>query len=98
MRILATISDQTRLGVVLDVESGITQAIPVRPEFLDYTITNRAACRPFGITWSADELYVANNRQLIVLDKNLDYVRTLATSLQVNVHQLAFQWDRIWVV
>jgi hypothetical protein len=98
MRILATISDQTRLGVVLDVESGSTHAIPVRPEFLDHTITDRAPCRPFGITWCADELYIANNRQLIVLDKNLDYARTLATPLQVNVHQLAFQGDRIWAV
>jgi hypothetical protein len=98
MRILATISDQTRLGVVLDVESGITQAIPVRPEFIDYSITNRAPCRPFGITWCAEELYIANNRQLIVLDKNLDYARTLATPMQVNVHQVALQWARIWVV
>lgn len=98
MRILATISDQARLGLVLDVETGITQAIPVRPEFLDDTIVGRAPCRPFGITWCGEELYIANNRQLLVFDKRLSYLRTLATPLQVNVHQLAPQGDRIWAV
>jgi hypothetical protein len=98
MRILVTISDTTRLGIVLDLESGETKTIPVRPEFIDCDVTGRAACRPFGITWSPNELFVANNKQLLVFDKQLDYVRTSTTRLQINVHQLAYMAGRVWAV
>jgi hypothetical protein len=98
MRILATISDMTRLGVVLDLESGETRAIPVRPEFIDPTVRGRAPCRPFGITWSADELFIGNNRQLLVFDKQLNYLGISATRLQINIHQLAYRAGRVWAV
>jgi hypothetical protein len=98
MRILATISDMTRLGIVLDVESGETTPIPVRPEFIEPTVEGRPSCRPFGITWSADELFIANNRQLLVFDKQLDFLCISATRLQINVHQLAYMGERVWAV
>src|SRR5712671_5509100 len=90
MRILATISDMTRLGVVLDLKSSETIIIPVRPEFIEPSVEGRPPCRPFGITWSADELFIANNRQLLIFDKQLDFLRTSVTRLQINVHQLAY--------
>jgi hypothetical protein len=98
MRILATISDMRRLGVVLDLESGSLSTIPVRPEFIDLTVRGRNPCRPFGITWSENELFIANNRQLLVFDKQLQYLRTLTTRLQINTHQLAYHSKRVWVV
>jgi hypothetical protein len=98
MRILATISDMTRLGIVLDLESGAMRTIPVRPEFLDPTVEGRPACRPFGITWSADELFIANNRQLLVFNKQLYYQRSLPTPLQINTHQLAYHAACVWAV
>lgn len=98
MRILATISDMTRLALVLDLESGATRSIPVRPEFFDPTVEGRPPCRPFGITWNRDELFIANNRQLLVYNRQLYYLRTLPTPLQINVHQLAYHADRVWAV
>jgi hypothetical protein len=98
MRLLATISDMTRLGIVLDLESGATKTIPVRPEFIEPTVEGRTACRPFGITWSQDELFIANNRQLLVFDKQLEYLRTETTALQINTHQLAYHAGRAWAV
>src|SRR5207237_16699 len=98
MRILATVSDMKHLGIVLDLESGETKTIPVRPEFIDLTVAGRPPCRPFGITWSPHELFMVNNRQLLVFDKQLNFLRTSATRLQVNMHQLAYRAERVWAV
>jgi len=98
MQILATISDMSRLGIVLDLESGAIADVPVRPGFIDASIQGRAPCRPFGITWHGDELFVANNRQLLVFDKQLEFKRTMGTPLQVNTHQLAFCGSYVWAV
>ncbi len=98
MRILVTVSDLKRLALVLDLSNGHYESIPVRPEFIDETVRGRAPCRPFGISWSLSEVYIANNKQLLVLDKNLNYLRTSPVSLQVNIHQLAFFDQRVWAV
>jgi hypothetical protein len=87
-----------RIGVVVDLETGKTTNIPVRPEFIDPSVENVFPCRPFGITWNGDELYIANNRQLLVFDRQFQYVRTLRTPLQANVHQLAYRAKCIWAV
>jgi hypothetical protein len=68
MRILLTISDTVRLAILLDLTSGARESVPVRTEFFDDSISGRARCHPFGITWTEQELFVANNRQLLVFD------------------------------
>ncbi len=93
---LATVSDMERVGVVLDVERGVVRELPAQPAFHDHTVVGRPPCRPFGITWNADELFIANNRQLLVFDRALDYVRTAATPLQINTHQLAYRAPYVW--
>lgn len=98
MRILATISDLRRVALVLDLETGELDAIPVRPEFIDPTVQGRSPCRPFGITWTSSELFIANNRQLLAFDRQLRYLRTEPTPLQINTHQLAFHGTRVWAV
>ena len=96
MIILATVCDTARVGVLLDLETGQMSNIPCHPEFLDLTVVNRAPCRPFGITWSDQELFIANNRQLLVFDRELSYLRTEKTPLQVNTHQLAYHSNQVW--
>jgi len=98
MRILTTISDMTRVGIVIDLETGETEVVPSRPEFIEPAVTGRPGCRPFGITWSEDELFIANNKQLLVFDKQLDFVRRSTTQLQINIHQLAYKDGRVWAV
>lgn len=98
MRVLVTVCDMTRVGIVVDLESGETRTIPGRPEFIDSTVVGRAACRPFGITWNQHELFIANNRQLLVFNKQLDFVRILPDRLQINVHQSAYSMGRVWTV
>jgi hypothetical protein len=97
--VLATIADEARLGIAVDLESGqITKTIPTRPEFFDRKVVGRAACRPFGITWNEAEIFIVNNRQLLVFDKKLRYLRTLTRRLHVNMHQIAFRNGRVWAV
>jgi hypothetical protein len=96
MRILATISDMKRLALVIELESGATETIPVRPEFIDTSL--EAPCRPFGITWNQAELYIANNEQLLVFDSQLQYLRTLPAPLQTNTHQLNYHAECVWAV
>jgi hypothetical protein len=97
MRILVTVSDMKRLALVIDLESGEIDSIPVDPAFIDPDIVGRAHCRPFGITWSQHELFIANNRQLLVFDKQLGFLRIAPCRLQVNTHQLAYNGNRVWV-
>lgn len=94
--ILATLSNMREIGIVLDIESGASKTIPVRPEFIDPTVSGARPCLPFGITWSSEELFIANNRQLLVFDKQLEYSRTESTPLQTNTHQLAYHADLVW--
>lgn len=98
MLVLATVSDMARVGIVVDMESDATDTISVRPEFHDATVLGRAPCRPFGITWDADHLFIVNNRQLLVFDRQLRFLRMSRTRLQVNMHQLAYQDGRVWAV
>ena len=99
MKILATVSDAKRLALVVDLDTGeMTHVIDTRPEFFDATITGRAACRPFGITWDSHELFIVNNRQLLVFDRELQFQRITETSLQINSHQIAFWTDKVWAV
>jgi hypothetical protein len=99
MHVLATVSDMKRLGIIVDLESGQTKlTIAVRPEFVDASVTGRAPCRPFGITWSGGELFIANNRQLLVYDRHFNYKGMQGTQLQVNVHQLAYHVEHVWAV
>ena len=98
MQILATVSDMKRIGVIVDLHTGETTSIPVRPEFIDKSVQTVLPCRPFGITWHAGELYIANNRQLLVFDRQFQYLRTVPTPLQDNVHQLAYRAGCVWAV
>ena len=98
MRILATISDMKHIGFVLDLDAGEITYIPARPEFIDFSLVDRPPCRPFGITWSRDELFIANNKQLLVFDTALNYKGTSDNQLQINVHQLAYRSQRVWAV
>jgi hypothetical protein len=98
LKILATISDKARVAVVLDLLSGAIKEIPSRPSFHDTTIKERLACRSFGITWCEEELFIVNNRKLLVFNNHLEYVRTEATPLQVNMHQLSYHAKRVWGV
>ncbi len=84
--------------MVLDLESGATKTLPMRVGFSDMLVEGRPACRPFGITWSKEDLFIVNNRQLHVFDKRLSYVSTLPIRLQINTHQLAYHEGRVWVV
>jgi hypothetical protein len=92
-----TESDMKRLALVIDLASGETSAIPIRAEFIDPTIRGRAQCRPFGITWNASELYIVNNRQLLVFDKSFAFLRMSPVRLQQNTHQLCYNNQRAWV-
>jgi hypothetical protein len=98
MHILATLSDMTRLAVVVNLNTGIENTIPVLPLYVDSTVQGRPSCRPFGITWRTDELFICNNRQLLVFNKKLEYVRTVDTPLQVNTHQLSYHREFVWAV
>jgi hypothetical protein len=98
MKVIATVSDMQRVAIVLDLESGSQDFIPVRAEFIDLSVRGRAPCRPFGITWTSDKLFIANNRQILVFDKQLNYVHTLTEALQINTHQLAYRDGLIWAV
>jgi hypothetical protein len=98
MRILATVSNMRSLAVVVDLRTREVGHIPVLPGFFDPTITERATCRPFGITWSPDELFIVNNRQLLAFGHDLTFSRTVPVRLQVNTHQLAYDAGRAWTV
>lgn len=98
MKIIATISDMRRVAVVLDLVSGAVRYIPALPEFKDANVLGRAPCRPFGISWTSNQLFIANNRQIIAFDTQLAYCHKLTTALQINTHQLGYRDGLVWAV
>ena len=96
---IATISDPKRLALILDLDSRkVIDCIPVQEKFIDSTVVGRPQCRPFGITWTENELFVANNNQLISFDKSLNFKYIISNALEINVHQLAYREGRVWAV
>lgn len=98
MYIIVTISSRQYIALIINIISGDIERIPVAPEFIDNSISGRAPCRPFGITWTRSELFIANNRQVLAFDHDLKYKFKVSDALQVNTHQLAFHDGRIWAV
>jgi len=98
VQILATLSNMKDVAALVDLESGEAARIPVRPEFIDAEIKESNPCRPFGITWTSDVLYVVNNKQLLMYDRTFDYLGTHAVPVHENTHQLAFHDGFVWAV
>lgn len=99
MHAIVTISDRRRLALIVNLKTGQTATtILSQPDFADHTIEGRPACRPFGISWSSDKLFIVNNRQLLAFDSCLGYCEKLPVRLQVNCHQAAFRESSIWIV
>lgn len=97
MIVLATVSATNQIAVVLDLESGEQRVLASRPEFYDPAVVGRPGCRPFGITWNSEHLFIVNNRQLLTFDRTLRYVGLQSDSLQINTHQIAFNAGTVWV-
>ena len=98
MLVLTTVSDMERICAIVDLKTGDVRSVPVEPRFIDRSVVGHFPCRPFGITWNETELFIANNKQLLVFNASLRYQRTETVSLQVNTHQLAYHADRVWAV
>lgn len=98
VKAIATISNMLEIAAVIDLANGDMQRIPALPQFTDNTIIDSNPCRPFGITWCGDELYIANNRQLLAYDSDFRYLGTHDTPLHENTHQLCARDGRIWAV
>lgn len=99
MKALVTVSDMDRIALVVDLESGeVVHVVESRAEFFDFSISDRAPCRPFGITWHDGCVYISNNRQLLVYGRDLEFVRMMPLSLQINTHQASYHDGRVWVV
>ena len=98
MLIIATISDMRRMFIVLDSESGEVTSTSTRPEFFHARPDGAFPCRPFGITWNDEQLLVANHTQILAFGRNLRYLRTIGSSLQINIHQIAWHEERVWAV
>ena len=56
----------------------------------------RPAHRPFGITWDADNIYIASRKSLLVYDSDLKWVDKIEL-LDENTHQIAMAGDKIAV-
>jgi hypothetical protein len=54
--------------------------------------------RPFGITWSQDELYVATPGRILVFDRQFKYKKTLLENLNFGIHQILLYDERLWMV
>lgn len=56
----------------------------------------RPAHRPFGVTWDADNIYIASRKSLLVYDSDLKWVDKIEL-LDENTHQIAMAGNKIAV-
>ena len=96
MKALITVCDMVRVAIILDLDTWEESPILCEPSFFDPTVVDRPPCHPYGITWSDTELFVANNRQLLIFDRSLGHARMASTRLQTNTHQLAYYRGNVW--
>lgn len=90
MRLLITPSNPAYTFVLLDTETGTVNRIASVPEESDHGANDRwPAHRPYGITWDARGVYVANRRNLCVYTHGLEYRYSIPNVLGENPHQLA---------
>lgn len=74
------------LFVVLDLESGERWDCPATNHMRQ--CCGRARWRPFGLTWSADRLFVANEQSLLVFDWSFDLLAVHRGLFFANSHAL----------
>lgn len=98
VKAIATISNMREVAVIIDLATGEEKRVAALPQFRDDAITDSNPCRPFGISWRREHLFIANNRQLLVYDESLDFLHTHETPLHENVHQLCVHGERLWAV
>ena len=89
MKLAITPNNHNDALVLYDTETGNEQRIsnPL-PE---------KECRPFGITWNKDHIFVASKYHLLVFDSDLELVDIYRDILDYNTHQITIHGDELVV-
>ncbi len=98
VKVIASVSNMCDVAAVVDLETGEESRWSALPGFVDESIIDSNPCRPFGISWTGDYMYIANNRQLLIYDRDFHYIGKHDVPLHENVHQLCYRAGRIWAV
>ncbi len=97
MRIVATISNREKIAVIINVDGRVVDHIPADASFFDRNVKGRDACRPFGITWDLESLYIINNSQLLEYGFDFRLKARHDHVLHTNCHQAVMRDGLLWV-
>lgn len=70
---------------------------PENPDILDDPNPRGNSRGGKGILVTPDELFAATYHTILVMDHDLKLLRTITNPLFVNIHEMAFEKDQIWV-
>lgn len=95
MKLLMTTNEGLTTCTLYDTELKTIKHIPFEKGQENTNCdTTRPTHRPFGITWDASNIYIANRKSLLVYDNNFNWIDKLEI-LDENTHQIAFINGRI---
>ena len=95
MKIIYTDNNPETTFSLYDTESKLLKDIPFEEGQENTNCDNtRKKHRPFGITWDADNIYIASRKSLLVYDSDLKWVDKIEI-LDENTHQITMHEDKI---
>jgi len=96
MKLAITPSNEDLVLVLFDTDS--KKALKIKSDKRGYNKNaddTRPVHRPFGITWSKENIFVASRKNLLVFDDKLNFVDMYEDILDENTHQITYHKDKI---
>ena len=96
MKLIVTPSVESLTLALYDTETNETMFVPSTPDqFNTDADDSRPIHRPYGITWSQDNVFVANRKNLLVYDNKLDAVEVVRNIFDENSHSIFYRDGKI---
>tara|TARA_Y100001938_G_scaffold19058_1_gene23736 strand:- start:3443 stop:4351 length:909 start_codon:yes stop_codon:yes gene_type:complete len=92
MKLIMTPSVESLTLALYDTDTNETMLVPSTPDqFNTDADDSRPMHRPYGISWSEDNIFVANRKNLLIYDNQLEAVEVVRNILDENSHSLFYR-------
>ena len=96
MKLIMTPSVESATLALYDTDTNETMIVPSTPDQFNTDVDDsRPIHRPYGITWSQDNIFVASRKNLLVYDNQLEAVEVVRNIFDENSHSIFYRDGKI---
>ena len=96
MKLIMTPSVESLTLALYDTDTNETMLVPSTPDQFNTDVDDsRPIHRPYGISWSQDNIFVASRKNLLVYDNQLDAVEVVRNIFDENSHSIFYRNGKI---